>query len=93
MAVAICDVPGGPRPTKGETLDGFLDSHLNGNYGVMMYYCLRSRDEIKTAFTGHFAGSSNPEDYFSIISNKLHGENTVYVGEDYPRIWYGGAID
>jgi hypothetical protein len=91
-SIAICDVTGGPRPPVGYPGPGVqqrMEAHLRGNYGVVMYYCLRSRDEMKMRFANHF-GADNPsvDIYLSQISQALHGKKTIYVGPDYARVWW-----
>jgi hypothetical protein len=91
-SIAICDITGGPRPPVGRSGPGVLqrmDDHLKGNYGVVMYYCLRSRDEIRTRFVNHFGPDNQSIDiYLSQISQTLHGQKTTYVGRDYERVWW-----
>ncbi|MDR0563142.1 MAG: hypothetical protein LBG73_10720 [Spirochaetaceae bacterium] len=90
-SVSIADVSGGPKPPPGRINGGILTrmaDHLRGNYGVVMYYCIRSRNEIQAKWSNYF-GSGNPpmEDYFSQISQTIHGQDTVYRGPDYARVW------
>jgi len=96
VSVAIADVDGSsPRPAYRD-IEQRMSDHLYGSYGVVMYYCLRSRDELKEGipkwnklpWTQNMFGPGNagkPEAYFSIISNTLFGKATRYTGQDYPR--------
>ena len=90
-SVAIAD-PTGPRPPYGQS--GVIERmgrvlyNPNG-YGLVMYYCHRSRkDLLDTHPTGAYGAGNDgkPEAYFSQISNTLHGMPTIFVGVDYPRI-------
>jgi hypothetical protein len=62
--------------------------HLAGNYGMFLFYSLRARDNIKDNFAS-FNGRY-PEEYFSIMTQTLFGQETEYVGENYPRVWTEG---
>ncbi len=74
-----------PRPSSVETITGNFDSHLRRNYGVVMYYCMRSRAGLKAKYPNYFGTDNAPlETYLSRISNILHGYDTIYIGDDYP---------
>jgi hypothetical protein len=65
-----------------------MKTHLKGNYGVNMFYCLRSREEMKARLPSFFAkGVWDAAEYLSKMSTVLYGEKTVYVGDDYARLW------
>jgi hypothetical protein len=98
VAVAVADVNlSAPKPPyEAPGIRAMMKQHLYGGYGVVHYYCLRSRDELrdgipifgKSPFFQDMFGPGNagkPEAYFSLISETLHGQKTVYRGEDYPR--------
>jgi hypothetical protein len=95
-SVAIADTDNAPKPSYGADIESKMWTHLYGSYGVVMYYCLRSRDELKdgipkwgkAAWDPNMFGSGNagkPEAYFSKIGQILHGYDVEYVGRDYPR--------
>jgi len=89
-SVAIADVQGSPKPASGKNgIQAKMEDHLRGNYGVIMYYCLRDRAQIADRFPNAF-GPNNPppEMYFSQISSRIYGQETVYIGPDYPRVWW-----
>jgi hypothetical protein len=76
-------------------------NHLNGDYGVMFFYGLYSRNrygatgtytdtggnsyDTKPTYFG--AAGRTPEEYMSQISNAVYGQNVTYVGDDYPQDW------
>ncbi|MDR2480693.1 MAG: hypothetical protein LBD07_00160 [Spirochaetaceae bacterium] len=65
-----------------------MNDHLAGGYGVNMFYCLRSRDEMQSRFPKFFNRDEwKAEGYLTRISNVLFGEETIYNGIDYPRLW------
>jgi len=73
---------------KGSAVGGFMDDHLAGNYGVIMYYALYDHDGYGEK--GYFGdGRNKPEEFFSIISKKLFGANSsvVYLGDNYRLPW------
>jgi len=89
---------GAPRPppfegTNFTSVGTYMKDHLYGGYGVVRYYCLRSRTDIAEgdrwgwpAFPSNFFGADNrPETYLTKISEMLHGQKTVYIGDDYRR--------
>lgn len=97
-SVAVADTrQTAPKPPPGEGAGGGIlprmRSHLAGNYGVMMYYCLRSRYDLqfgdpwgREPWPPNLFGENNlPETYFSQISNILHGMPTEFVGQDFRR--------
>ena len=71
-----------------------MTSHLAGNYGVNMYYCLRSRTDIREGdLFGNppwpinlYGADNRPETYLSEASKILFGMKTVFVGRDYRRV-------
>jgi len=100
VPIALADVKTSPKPPYGAGsigIDSKMKNHLYGGYGVVMYYCLRSRNELKYGipewgmdpWPANMYGPGNagrPEAYLSRISRILHGMDTVYEGEiDYPR--------
>jgi hypothetical protein len=93
-SIAIADTQNSPRPPYDE-IESKMRSHLYGSYGAVMYYCLRSRDELRLGrpeigtppFPLNMYGPGNagkPEAYFSKVSQMLYGYETEYVGRDYP---------
>jgi hypothetical protein len=72
-----------PKPSI-PTLRSRMADHLAGNYGVNMFYCFRSREEV--AARSEFHGFLQ-EYFLSTVSEALFGERTVYRGPDYPRLW------
>jgi hypothetical protein len=99
-SIALADVNGSaPKPSYANVEHGIqarMKQHLYGGYGVVMYYCLRSRDEMRIGIPvwgiapwyPEMYGPGNagkPEAYFTRISEMLHGQKTIYVGRDYPR--------
>jgi hypothetical protein len=88
VSIALSDVGTAPKPAATTSgIGAAMDSHLAGDYGIVMFYCFRSRNELKERFPDMFGGNP-PEWYLSMISQTLFGQNTRYAGEDYPRMWY-----
>jgi hypothetical protein len=65
-------------------------------YGVNMFYALQSQ----AIASKPFSGQANPklwdasrnrtltqEEYLSLLSYPLYGENVIYIGKDYPQDW------
>jgi len=81
-----------PRPNYGNT-QSLLKKHLYGNYGGVMYYHLRSGTDIaegersgRPAWPANRFGVDNKvETYLTKISEALHGQKTVFIGNDYRR--------
>jgi hypothetical protein len=69
-------------------ITAFMKQHLAGDYGVNMFYCLRSREEMKERFPTFFTNGWDPANYLTKMSNILYGYQTVYVGDDYARLWW-----
>lgn len=90
ISIALADVDTAPLPPP--TANGIgqaMKDHLAGNYGIVMYYCFRSRDEIKDRWPNIYGtGHPEPEYYYSMISSILFGQQTIYVGPDYPRMYW-----
>ena len=97
-SVAIADTQGGapkPRPGRdgGSGVIPRMESVLRGGYGVVMYYCLRSRTDLEEGDPWGrlpwpptmFGTSRRPEEYFSQISEILHGQRTLFNGLDFRR--------
>jgi hypothetical protein len=68
-----------------------MQDHLEGDYGGIMYYCLRDRDEmrLKSGLSKYY-GSGNPTDtefYLTKISEMLFDQETTYIGKNYRRMW------
>jgi hypothetical protein len=84
-----------PKPmlANGSGVIPRMQQQLGGNYGVVMYYCLRSRDELskgiekwnRDSWPAIYGPDNIPETYLTQISETLHGMKTRYVGDDYPR--------
>jgi len=102
-SIAVADVQSAPRPPfddmGGTGIRPRMRQVLHGGYGVVMFYCLRSRNQLIYGyptlnlpnFPANMYGPGNagrPEAYFSIISQVLFGQNTIYVGDDVPRGFY-----
>jgi len=71
---------GGPLPPSGRSgIQSLIGDHLRLNYGVVMYYGLRERDDPHY-FPSYF-GPDNPlpETYLSQITQILHGMDTIYI--------------
>ena len=92
LSVAIADTPQtSPNPIY--LIQALMKDHLYGGYGVVMYYCLRSRTDIAEGNrfgsfpwpADQFGADNRPETYLSKISETLHGQKTVFAGEDYRR--------
>ncbi|MDR3131451.1 MAG: fibronectin type III domain-containing protein [Treponema sp.] len=72
------------------------ESHPANYYGVNMFYALQSQATASKPFAGY----SHPklwdltrnrtltqEEYLSLLSYPLYGENVIYIGKDYPQDW------
>jgi len=63
--------------------------HLDGNYGVVMFYCLRAHSTMRYLIPDYYGpenAPARPEFYLSQISKILFQEETVYNGKDYPLL-------
>jgi hypothetical protein len=89
-SIALSDLQTAPKPNATPSgIGATMESVLAGDYGMVMYYCFRSREELKKDFPDVFNGNP-PEWYLSMISRTLYGCDVEYVGPDYPRMWYWG---
>jgi hypothetical protein len=64
-----------------------MNDHLQGNYGVVMFYGLQSHESCAKNvpnYYGEINAPARPEFYLSQISNILFKDDTVYNGKDYP---------
>ena len=88
ISIALSDLQTAPKPSATQSgIGAAMENHLAGDYGIIMYYCFRSREELKNNFPNVFNGNP-PEWYLSKISQPLFGCDVEYVGPDYPRMWY-----
>jgi len=77
----------GPRPSLAN-LRNFMNDHIAANYGVNMFYCLRSRAEMEATKQNFYGqGITQPDTYLSTVSSIIYGENVIYTGDDYARLW------
>jgi hypothetical protein len=79
-----------PARANGSGIIPRMESHLRGNYGVVMYYCLTSKQYLTNRQKAgkmpwnYFGADGDPaETYLSDIGRYLHGQPVYYVGEDY----------
>jgi hypothetical protein len=80
--------PNTPQPppgfSAGSGITGRMQDHLEGNYGVVMYYHQVSREYYLKNRPNYFGPNDAPlETYLSEISRILYGQKTKYVGRDY----------
>jgi len=64
-----------------------MHDHLGGNYGVIMFYCLRAHSSMAWRVPNYYGeenAPARPEYYLSQISRILFEQETVYRGKDYP---------
>ncbi|MDR0567924.1 MAG: hypothetical protein LBG87_01785 [Spirochaetaceae bacterium] len=88
ISVSIADVETAPQPAMTPSgIDAAMETHLAGDYGMIMYYCFRSRFETTTRWPNMYGAGKTVEEYYSRISEPLFGCATQYVGEDYPRMY------
>jgi hypothetical protein len=90
VSIDICSgiQPTALPPYGRNGIDAMMQDHLAGNYGVNMFYCLRSHGEMTTRLPRYYGNQApNPEVYLSQMSERLFGEKVIYVGDDYPRLW------
>ncbi len=99
VCVALADVRNAPRPAidpnSRSYIGNYIQRHLTAGNGVVMYYCLRSRNELNNGIPEweiapwpsdyYKSDVVNPEIYLSVISGILHNQPVVYRGQDYPR--------
>jgi hypothetical protein len=65
-----------------------MEDLLAGKYGVNMFYCLRSSDEMEQRLNKYYGtAGADITAYLSQISETLFKERTVYNGQSYPRLW------
>lgn len=80
--------PNALPPWGRNNLEARMRDHLNGNYGVNMFYCLRDHDTMARRYKSYYGTEGRKcEEYLSVISRTLFGEETVYKGEVYPQFW------
>lgn len=90
VSIDICSgiQPTALPPYGRSGIDSIMQDYLAGNYGVNMFYCLRSHDEMARRLPRYYGNQSpNPEVYLSRMSEILFDEKVVYVGDDYPQLW------
>jgi len=90
-----------PRPNFSGTsgIEARAKACLYGEFGVVMYYCIRSRDELLNgiekwrlpSWPVNMFGAGNagrPEAYLSKVSRVIYGQDVIYAGwPDFPRRW------
>jgi len=67
-----------------------IHDHLGGNYGAIMFYCLRAHSDCAWRVPNYYGednAPARPEFYLSQISRILFDQGTVYRGKDYPQFY------
>jgi hypothetical protein len=87
---------GTPLGARGATIANWNRDNPDNYYGVNMFYALQSQATASKPF----GSQANPklwdssrsrtlaqEEYLSLLSYPLYGENVIYIGKDYPQDW------